>query len=139
MEVNVMKKYNIAVVGATGMVGRTFLKVLEEISAEENVHVGQLQEVLKRISPNATEIDKGTKEAKSQLGLVNGLLPVQSWDDAKKSDKLTSLYKISLPYLPVSIFFNSELENSILSGNDDVAFLKVPIILETLVPPKLAQ
>ena len=26
-----MKKYNIAVVGATGMVGRTFLKVLEEI------------------------------------------------------------------------------------------------------------
>ena len=25
-----MKKYNIAVVGATGMVGRTFLKVLEE-------------------------------------------------------------------------------------------------------------
>ena len=26
-----MKKYNVAVVGATGMVGRTFLKVLEEI------------------------------------------------------------------------------------------------------------
>ena len=26
-----MKKYNIAVVGATGMVGRTFLKVLEEV------------------------------------------------------------------------------------------------------------
>ena len=27
-----MKKYNVAVVGATGMVGRTFLKVLEEIN-----------------------------------------------------------------------------------------------------------
>ena len=26
-----MKKYNIAIVGATGMVGRTFLKVLEEL------------------------------------------------------------------------------------------------------------
>ena len=26
-----MKKYNVAVVGATGMVGRTFLKVLEEL------------------------------------------------------------------------------------------------------------
>ena len=25
-----MKKYNVAVVGATGLVGRTFLKVLEE-------------------------------------------------------------------------------------------------------------
>ena len=29
-ELENMKKYNIAVVGATGMVGRTFLKVLEE-------------------------------------------------------------------------------------------------------------
>lgn len=27
-----MRKYNVAVVGATGMVGRTFLKVLEEIN-----------------------------------------------------------------------------------------------------------
>lgn len=56
------------------------VKVLEEISAEENVHVGQLQEVLKHISPNAAEISKGTKEAKSQLGLVGGKLMVQSWD-----------------------------------------------------------
>lgn len=56
------------------------VKVLEEISAEENVHVGQLQEVLKHISPNAAEINKGTKEAKSQLGLVGGKLMVQSWD-----------------------------------------------------------
>lgn len=56
------------------------IKVLEEISAEENVHVGQLQEVLSRISPNATAIHKGTDEARSQLGLVNGRLPVQSWD-----------------------------------------------------------
>ena len=30
-EVFLMKKYNIAIVGATGMVGRTFLKVLEEV------------------------------------------------------------------------------------------------------------
>ena len=57
------------------------IKVLEEISAEENVHVGQLQEVLRRISPNAAEIQKGTKEAISQLGLVNGVLPVQSWNE----------------------------------------------------------
>lgn len=61
------------------------IKVLEEISAEENVHVGQLQEVLKRISPNAAEINKGTIEAKNQLGLVGGLLPVQSWDDVNKT------------------------------------------------------
>lgn len=56
------------------------VKVLEEIASEENVHVGQLQEVLKQISPNAAEIEKGTEEAASQLGLVGGVLPVQSWD-----------------------------------------------------------
>lgn len=57
------------------------IKVLEEISAEENVHVGQLQEVLKQISPNAADIQKGTKEAQNQLGLVGGVLPVQTWDE----------------------------------------------------------
>lgn len=56
------------------------IKVLEEISAEENRHVGQLQELLKRISPNAKEIGEGEKEAKSQLGLVGGKLMVQSWE-----------------------------------------------------------
>ena len=61
------------------------INVLSEIVAEENVHVGQLQEVLKLISPNAHEIEKGEKEAKTQLGLVGGLLPVQSWDDVKPS------------------------------------------------------
>lgn len=62
------------------------IKVLEEISAEENVHVGQLQEVLKQISPNAAEIHKGTAEAKSQLGLVGGVLPVQAWADVKENN-----------------------------------------------------
>ena len=65
------------------------VKVLEEISAEENVHVGQLQEVLRRISPNTADIDKGKKEAKSQLGLVNGLLPVQSWDSVRSEQSNT--------------------------------------------------
>ena len=55
------------------------IDVLEEISNEENVHVGQLQELLKQISPNAASITKGEEEAKSQLGFKNGVLPVQSW------------------------------------------------------------
>lgn len=62
------------------------IKVLEEIAAEENVHVGQLQEVLRRVSPNAAEINKGTAEAKTQMGLVGGVLPVQSWDTASASE-----------------------------------------------------
>jgi hypothetical protein len=69
------------------------IKVLEEISAEENVHVGQLQEILKHVSPNAAEIQKGTKEAKSQLGLVNGLLPVQSWEDTKTTQTANNMFE----------------------------------------------
>ena len=63
--------------------------VLEEISAEENAHVGQLQELLKQISPNAKEINKGEVEAKNQIGLVGGVLPVQSWDAATPSSHTT--------------------------------------------------
>lgn len=71
------------------------IKVLEEISAEENVHVGQLQEVLKRISPNAADIDKGAAEARSQLGMVGGVLPVQTWDSVKNnSTESTDVNKI---------------------------------------------
>ena len=61
------------------------VNVLEEIVSEENRHVGQLQEVLRRISPNAAEIDKGVEEAKSQLGFVGGVLPVQSWESSQGS------------------------------------------------------
>lgn len=66
------------------------IRVLEEIAAEENVHVGQLQEVLQRVSPNAAEINKGTVEAKNQMGLVGGVLPVQSWTD---SDQIKNDYE----------------------------------------------
>ena len=45
----------------------SFVKVLQDITAEENLHVGQLQEILKRISPNAEEIETGKEEAQEQL------------------------------------------------------------------------
>lgn len=66
------------------------VKILEEISAEENVHVGQLQELLKRIAPNANEIAKGEKEAVSQLKLIDGRLPVESWDSVPKQQTISS-------------------------------------------------
>ena len=56
-----------------------FIPVIEEILAEENRHIGQLQEMLKLISPNVTEISKGEKEAKSQMEFVDGKLKVQAW------------------------------------------------------------
>ena len=38
-------------------------KVLEEINTEENKHVGELQNILKTISPNASAIEDGEQEA----------------------------------------------------------------------------
>ena len=38
--------------------------VLDEINTEENKHIGQLQEILKTISPNASAIKDGEDEAK---------------------------------------------------------------------------
>lgn len=59
------------------------LSVIDEVSHEENLHVGQLQELLKLISPNTSSIDKGEQEAKEQINAsehewVNGKLVVQA-------------------------------------------------------------
>lgn len=58
------------------------INVIDEISNEENLHVGQLQELLKKVSPNTTSIAKGEEEAAEQLGAsghewVNGKLKVE--------------------------------------------------------------
>ena len=42
-------------------------KVLEDISSEESVHVGQLQEIMKLFDPGAVKVDDGAAEAAEQL------------------------------------------------------------------------
>lgn len=41
--------------------------VIKDILAEENKHIGQLQELLKKVSPNAENIEAGVEEAKEQI------------------------------------------------------------------------
>ena len=41
--------------------------VIKDILVEENKHVGQLQELLKAVSPNAENIEAGVDEAKEQV------------------------------------------------------------------------
>lgn len=41
--------------------------VIDDINTEENIHVGQLQEILKKLSPNAEAIADGEKEAAEEL------------------------------------------------------------------------
>lgn len=42
-------------------------KVICDILAEENVHIGQLQELLKKVAPTAENIEVGAEEAKAQI------------------------------------------------------------------------
>ena len=60
----------------------SMLEVIDEVINEENRHVGQLQELLKGISPNTASIEKGQEEAKEQLASdhewVNGKLKVEA-------------------------------------------------------------
>ena len=44
--------------------------VFEDILAEENLHIGQLQELLKIVSPNAEVIADGEQEAKEDLAAI---------------------------------------------------------------------
>ena len=58
------------------------LRVIDEVVNEENLHVGQLQELLKKVSPNTESIAKGEEEAQEQLEptgheWVNGKLKIQ--------------------------------------------------------------
>jgi len=57
------------------------IKVIQDITAEENKHVGQLQEILKQISPNATQIEAGKDEAQEQM-----TEPVENSINASASD-----------------------------------------------------
>lgn len=61
----------------------SFINVIDEIANEENLHVGQLQELLKQVSPNTESINKGEEEGREQLEnsdheWINGRLKVES-------------------------------------------------------------
>ena len=62
--------------------------ILTHINEEELKHVGEIQELLKQISPNTQEIAKGQQEAKSELNFVDGKLQVQCWDTTPAANSL---------------------------------------------------
>ena len=69
------------------------LPVIEDIVNEENKHVGQLQELLKLISPNATSIESGAQEGASQISnsgheWVDGKLKVEMMPSPNSNSEL---------------------------------------------------
>ena len=95
-EWNAIRKYNsliatLRVELANNPNYSSFITIIEDITAEENKHVGQLQEALQTISPNAHQIDKGREEGRSQFSFTNGQLQVQSWDVASSQTPATDM------------------------------------------------
>ena len=62
-----------------------FISILNDINAEEHKHIGQLQEVLEKLSPNVSYIDNGREEGRTQFNFTNGQLQVQSWGTTRTS------------------------------------------------------
>ena len=63
--------YNSAIATAEQEGMTDIINVLKDIANEENLHVGQLQTCLAKVSPNAQFIDNGQVEAQQQLDDVN--------------------------------------------------------------------
>ena len=59
--------YNSAIATAEAEGFGDAVKVLTEIQAEENIHIGQLQEVMKMFDPNAEKVEEGQAEGAEQL------------------------------------------------------------------------
>ena len=65
-EWNTISDYNNLITMLTQYGFEEFIPVIEDINNEENLHVGQLQALLQKISPNAESIQQGELEASSE-------------------------------------------------------------------------
>ena len=65
-EWNTIADYNNLITMLTQYGFEEFIPVIEDINNEENLHVGQLQALLQKISPNTGSIEQGELEASSE-------------------------------------------------------------------------
>lgn len=70
-EISTIDKYNVIIANIQNY--PDFIPVIQDIVNEENNHVGMLQELLKKVSPNAEIISSGETEAKEILSMNEGL------------------------------------------------------------------
>ena len=66
-EYEAIEGYNSAIATAEAEGYGDMVKVLTDIQAEENIHIGQLQELMKMVDPNAHKIEDGYAEAAEEL------------------------------------------------------------------------
>ena len=101
-EWNTIADYNNLITMLTQYGFEEFIPVIEDINNEENLHVGQLQALLQKISPNAGSIEQGELEASNDQGLTEDILPIHKFNHKRYSvnenpDGSYTIQKIS-PY-----------------------------------------
>ena len=80
--------YNSAIATAEEEGMTDIVNVLKDIANEENLHVGQLQTCLTKVSPNAQSIDDGQVEAQQQLDNINQTQATQEVTEAFDVEKV---------------------------------------------------
>ena len=80
--------YNSAIATAEQEGMTDIVNVLKDIVNEENLHVGQLQTCLAKVSPNAQSIDDGQVEAQQQLDNINQTQATQEVTEAFDVEKV---------------------------------------------------
>jgi rubrerythrin len=104
-ELETVNEYNTLALNARSEGFEDIANVIDEINTEENKHIGQLQELLKTISPNAQAIEVGTVEGEQQLSEALsgdeikdlGLLFAELFkegSDSEKADTIEQIIKI---------------------------------------------
>ena len=63
-ETDTIKEYNDLIANTDN---EDIIKIIQDITAEENNHIGMLQRALEIVSPNASNIDDGMEEAESMI------------------------------------------------------------------------
>ena len=107
------------------------INVLTDIVSEEHVHIGQLTEIMKLVSPNVEEQDKGREEANDQLEepvKVEKEISIDRvgiskiiFSDESMREKLNALVH---PYVVKRIF------ETIKAEKKELAFVEVPLLFE---------
>lgn len=113
-ELETVNEYNVLALNARAEGFDDIASVIDEINTEENKHIGQLQELLKTISPNAQAIVAGETEASDDLVSIEesfNKIPVitfkgkrtfdteeEAWEFKKSlGDKYRSITKVEYP------------------------------------------
>ena len=113
-ELETVNEYNVLALNARAEGFDDIASVIDEINTEENKHIGQLQELLKLVSPNAQAIVAGETEASDDLVSIEesfDKIPVitfkgkrtfdteeEAWEFKKSlGDKYRAIHKVEYP------------------------------------------